>query len=401
MSIPYLWDCLFFGAYPYNSDIINLYTWKFFTKNIVNQTFPQLLSAPRFGPLYTRSITWDLRSGGFIEWTIQSSSIVIQNNNPWVTPASFMIQWSFSWSDASMFSFSGNGVGITTANISSSTSNTIWIQSRLLQKEGAVVNNLSNLQFSTHFAYTIDGKDIRYNSDIIGKSSYHSASSWDIGSQYGVHIIGSIASSVARELTTWQFASSASIFGWLSRADIRNSMYKSIALATRNITLNTVWQSIASLSSLPWGSGQQGGVINVGSDTSIMKLQGNGWFFTLSAGWISGKRTLVIEGADLYIDRDMYYINPSSITRSDSQKEHCLTVRKSLHQSNNHQYHWLLCDRWFCDDEYWWQQSYRYRWYPDTQKSAPYLWIDREWEYYRMIQGYPCKVPIPSQYHSL
>lgn len=41
---------------------------------------------------------------------------------------------------------------------------------KLIQAQGTQVNNLSNLQFSTHFAYTLDSKNVIYNSDIVGKT---------------------------------------------------------------------------------------------------------------------------------------------------------------------------------------------------------------------------------------
>jgi hypothetical protein len=45
---------------------------------------------------------------------------------------------------------------------------------KLNQVQGTQVTNLSNLQLSTHFAYTLDSKNVIYNSDIIGKPNYWS-----------------------------------------------------------------------------------------------------------------------------------------------------------------------------------------------------------------------------------
>ena len=42
--------------------------------------------------------------------------------------------------------------------------------SQLSQKPDITINTLSNLEFSTHFSYTLDGKTVLYNSDIIGKT---------------------------------------------------------------------------------------------------------------------------------------------------------------------------------------------------------------------------------------
>lgn len=50
------------------------------------------------------------------------------------------------------------------------------LYTKLLQKSSATVADLSNLFLTTHFSYTLDSHAIVYNSDIIGKSSYHDAS---------------------------------------------------------------------------------------------------------------------------------------------------------------------------------------------------------------------------------
>jgi len=47
--------------------------------------------------------------------------------------------------------------------------------SQLVQKPNIVVTNLSNLWLASHLSYTLDGKAINTNSDIIGKSSYFGA----------------------------------------------------------------------------------------------------------------------------------------------------------------------------------------------------------------------------------
>lgn len=66
-----------------------------------NKTFSQTLSNPSFTPLYTTIIGGDLRVGGFIEGTEQTSNIVVNDNNiaP-VSPSSVQLQLEFSGSDA-------------------------------------------------------------------------------------------------------------------------------------------------------------------------------------------------------------------------------------------------------------------------------------------------------------
>lgn len=82
-----------------------------------------------------------------------------------------------------------------------------------LKQNPNLIGNLSNLYLSTHFSYTLDGHNILYNSDIIGKTQYHTGSTGNIGTQYGVKILGAVSSNVVQAITIGQFASTTSIFG--------------------------------------------------------------------------------------------------------------------------------------------------------------------------------------------
>ncbi len=62
------------------------------------------------------------------------------------------------------------------------------LYSKLIQKSNPV-NNVSNLQFSTHFSYILDGKGVLYNSDMIGKSGGYWGTTDTLGNQVGIKII--------------------------------------------------------------------------------------------------------------------------------------------------------------------------------------------------------------------
>lgn len=68
-----------------------------------------------------------------------------------------------------------------------------------------------------------------------------------LGNQVGIKIIGPIASNAIRAIVDGQFADGTSIFGGISRADVRNKMRQSIALATRNMQLVIVGSTVDSL----------------------------------------------------------------------------------------------------------------------------------------------------------
>lgn len=188
-----------------------------------------------------------------------------------------------------------------------------------LKQNPGLVGNLSNLYLSTHFSYTLGGHNVIYNSDIIGKTQYHTGSTGNIGTQYGVKILGAVSSNVAQALTVGQFATTTSLFSGVNRATIRNNINKSITISTRNLVMNNTINSpiLTSISTPPSaGAGGSGGIITQSANSSIMKLSQAGGNITLGNGAdfvISGKRTLIIVGANLYIKSNMYYQNKDAI----------------------------------------------------------------------------------------
>ncbi len=281
-----------------------------------NKTFSQTLLAPKFKPLYSTAIIGDLKNGGFIEGTEQISNIVVTNNNMWVSPISTELQLEFSGADMWSFDFYGSNVSnnaipiaIRSTMVPNPGSGSTSLYTKLIQKSNPVSTG-SNLQFSTHFAYTLNSKNVIYNSDIIGKTGgYWSNTLVVLWNQVWIKIIGPIASNVIGSIITGQFADGTSIFGGLSRAEVHNNMRKSMSLATRNMTLATVWDIISNAANLPSsGSPATGAKIDKGGNVSIMKIEKAGWFVRLQLGTgISGKRTIVVKGANLYITSNMYY----------------------------------------------------------------------------------------------
>lgn len=298
-----------------------------FTQNIV----------PIFKPLYTTVINKDLKLGWFIEGTEQQSEIVIINNNTSISPTSPELQLEFNGTNSTSFTFFGwstsahtnsNQIAMRNAMVmnpsftTTSPTNTN-LYTKLLQNTNTTVSTLSNLQFSTHFGYTLDSKNIVYNSDIIGRAGYHDTSAPSpMGNQVWIKVIGPISSNVITALTMNQFDSETSIFSGLSRATVKNNMRKSIALATRNMISTTVSSVITDASHLDSGAWANGSKIDKWTNGSLMKFEKNGWFVTLNLSTgISGKRTIVIKWADLYVTNDMYYTSPDAILGVVVQKD--------------------------------------------------------------------------------
>jgi hypothetical protein len=273
----------------------------------------------RYSPLFTTNIEWDLNDGGFIEWTEQQSSIDIIKNS-WVATAWNLLRVTFGWPLASKFSFYANNFSPVSSVIggwlTSFTTNPSFpvtdhlLVSQLVQNAGELVSNLSDLFFSTHLSYSIDGKPIVLNSDIIGKAwGYFGAapttSAWN---QVGIKIIGSVSSRNINAIVTDQFADGVWLFSSANRWVIRDEIRKNIAIATRNKSLSTgISHIIGNLTALPWAGWSNGLFIEQLPGKSILLIEKAWGNVELTAQNISWNRTLVVRWANLYIKRNMYY----------------------------------------------------------------------------------------------
>ncbi|NRH20983.1 hypothetical protein HOO68_02985 [Candidatus Gracilibacteria bacterium] len=318
-----------------------------FTMNLVvtddlgiNETFSQSFDAPvgsnqpvehYFAPLYLADINGNLRNGGFIEGTEQQSRIDVNDNSLGaVDPASIQLQLEFSGANVGDFNLFGGSTSSSTTPITPTRSvmtvnpgsGGTDLYTKLEQIANKIVSTGSSLQLSTHYSYLLDGKNVLYNGDVIGKPYYFSTIVTNIGNQVGAKVIGPIASNTIASIVDGQFADSTSIFSGLTRSVVRNNIAQSVAMATRNMQLVSAGSSITNFTSLPAGAGSQGGVVEKGADTSIIQLKKTGGNFTLSpASGISGKRTLVVKGANVYIDTNMFYANSNSILGVVIQKD--------------------------------------------------------------------------------
>ncbi len=300
---------------------------------ISSRVFSWALANPSFKPLYETRIVGDLKEGGFIEGTMQSGSINIFNNNPWKTASGLQLQLAFSGTDSNKFqlygwNFSGTLAPIATRGVMTTNSGIVSTRlfTKLIQNQNTILNEKSSLQLSTHFGYELDGKQIIYNSDVIGKiGGVFNTTPYSLWIQAGVKIIGMIWGSNILSLLNDQFTTGTALMWWVSRSTIRNNIRKSVAIATRNIVVNTTYSdTIASTEWFVIGSGINGAIVTFGADKSIMIIHKNGWKVTMNlAWWIAGVRTIVIKGADLYINNNMYYnpAKPNSILWVVVQKD--------------------------------------------------------------------------------
>lgn len=279
----------------------------------------------QFKPLFSTIIKWDVKNWGFIEWVTQNSSLDILKNgsrSSWWSTNPLYIE--FSWTTAQKYDIyigSPNPSVTPVTNLTPLNANPgalpVWdypFMSRMEQKLWQIVDARSNLIFSTHFRYIIDGYLVTTNSDIIGKDYYH-AIAVNSGSAYQVwvKVIGTVGSNISNEIYTNQYQTWVNIFGGINRSTYKNSIRKSIWLALRNVPKQQAWVALNSLTSLPWGSGIRGSYIEKDSTTSILLLEGNGETVEFNLSEIRWVRTIVLRWVNLYLRQDMYYPDKKSI----------------------------------------------------------------------------------------
>ncbi len=278
---------------------------------VVNWIFPII---SKFSPLFSTTILWNLRDGGFIEWAEQTSAINISRQSGVLTVGD-TVDITFSWANVWSFRFYADTSSPPSTQIiwswslySSSFPNSTFLISQLVQRPNTV-SNLSDLYMSTHLKYRLNGKSIVTNSDLIGKSSFHDTGvAPSVWTQVGIKILGAVAGNNINAIVTDQFSTGVSIFTNINRSQIREEIKKSVALATRNSTLDSIQSNLIDLSNLPWvGLAASGAIISQSADKSIILIEKVGGNIDLTASMISWVRTLVVRGANLYIQSDMYY----------------------------------------------------------------------------------------------
>ena len=278
-----------------------------------------------YEPLFTTNIVWDLDSGGFIEWVVQQNSISV-TRHPLGTP--FPVFWSkvfldFSWAPASVanFDFYADAIALPVTHYPHDTflpfnafpafppDAVTSFNTRLTQDKSTVVWTTSDLILSTHTSYTIDAKSIVTNSYIIWRAwwYYGVAVGW-LWTQVWVKILGSLSSKNISPIVTDQFTTGVSTLNNVNRWMLRQAIRKNVALALRNATGTLITWTINNVNVLPWaGVAATGLIISPTVNKSIMYIEKNDGNIELTDSSISGIRTVVIKGANLYIKNDMYY----------------------------------------------------------------------------------------------
>lgn len=275
------------------------------------------LDDPKFEPLFTNKITWDLRDGWFIEGAIQNSKAATITNSWSSVSINPNVLLNYSGSQSNQFDLYSPQTRLLDPGINKPFWEGYPDLLTFLKQDASAVGDTSNIQLSTHFKYTLDWKNIIYNGDIIGKAHYHDPNKQDLGNQVGIKILGNSNNKNLHLILNDQINDIGNSIWESVVQNTRNSINQSVLLATRNIPMREAGKELTSLTDTSSGSDIKAWVVQQWDNASIMLLEwsGNIKFSTLSDNVfkISGKRTLVLRGMNLYIDKDMAYTGENPI----------------------------------------------------------------------------------------
>ncbi len=250
---------------------------------------------PAYKPLFTSQITGDLRNGGFIEGAEQTSKVeVIKNSNSLkdIGLLSGKLSYEYNGEKADKFSlflpYEDNFISNIFNKNTYEQKKYGSISTLLKQKDNETVDGTSKIYLSTHFVYSLDGKNITYNGDIIGKPSYHNNNNVSgSATQAGVKIIGTVADSKLNTILANQSGDLGNQVSESLDSSVRDEINKSIAIATRNIAMNPAGTTITNAASFPSGTGVNAGIVQHDNNSSILVIDAQGQTIKLTAQAIS------------------------------------------------------------------------------------------------------------------
>ncbi|MDD4151144.1 MAG: hypothetical protein PHR68_00860, partial [Candidatus Gracilibacteria bacterium] len=295
--------------------------------NVLSQGVDNSNFAFSFNPLYYTTFAGSQKSG-FIEGVSQNGTLLISKNTSSANPAiSTYLKFGGNTRNYDML-YSKTGNAITTiSELPTLLTNYGNISGGLITKliqTSSTANTKSDVYLSSHIGYSINGKDILYNSDIIGKNNYFDSTyltkEQANQSQLKVYgLVGTTSSSKVNSFTSNQGGNLVEISGGFDKSIFKENLLSQVIKLVNSVSGNTDDTGNPNLiTALGTIIGKQAGKI-VGDNKNIILYKTNklvslynGDYDSTPIG-ISDKKTIVIYGGDLYINRDMYYTNNSSI----------------------------------------------------------------------------------------
>lgn len=310
-----------------NSAVVDI-NWTIWSRTDVN--IDNFNTTAQFNPLYTTNIAWDLTEW-FIEWIIQDSNISIWTywSTTWVSWW-WLIKKTFWWDDAAKFKFyadtnSPPWVLSKTDNVLSDFNNINLtpLYTKLLQNTWSSISSTNKTYFSTHLSYTIDWKNVLYNSDIIWKDSYFWTENLTTFQKWiKTTWIVWLNTSKYMDIVSGQWLQDYSLIWnnqssqWILQINQKNINKYDIIEAAHNFIKNTdnKWtHATYSISALDWTSWKDillwsSGSVIYYKTNNLVKIEKT----STNKIWVNWKRTVIIKWANLYINSNLYYANNRS-----------------------------------------------------------------------------------------
>jgi hypothetical protein len=332
------WDyTLNFKVYTPTSSVYNKATGWFFIntiKSVVSDivwdvTLASLLNF-RFNPLYQVDISWDIKTNGLSSGT-QSGSIVVTQNREissatnkklslefgsWVTNVispKLNIQQLVNSPFSQLWEWNGNK-SLFEANFTDTTYPLVTY----LTLSGWLLTDIENSYLSTHIEYTLDSKNIVYNSDIIGKDHYWWTFLGGDLIQKWVKVLWKTHSQNQEDILLGQDDDDIHILWNIEKSDLKQEIRKKVFEILRKVSPNNGTGRV-------WDLDGDGIEAWVWDNLDGVKLQDNTvlYFWELSGSNISldvwpthrmkWKKTLVVVWGNLYIESDVINDTQSDI----------------------------------------------------------------------------------------
>nr|MDD3720113.1 hypothetical protein [Candidatus Gracilibacteria bacterium] len=286
------------------------------TLTINNSTFNST-----FLPIYYTSIAGDIVTEGLAEGVVQSGSIKVFMNGV-ITTLNKIMHIEFGSGDTNLpnpnlnleygtvATSVNNNVGEGNGNYINFVNNfgiaTYPIYTKLLLQTGASLSDIQNSYISTHISYNItapNGVGVVtpiYNSDVYGKDSYWGVTGTGNTYESVVKIIGKTYSDKYSDVITGQSITDVSLVdGTITKSSLRGEIKKNVYDIIKFIDPNN--NGTKKINNLTDFALNTDGVKLM--QNSILYFGGlNGGIVTLNGGTVTGNKTIVIEGGNLYIN---------------------------------------------------------------------------------------------------
>ena len=287
-----------------------------------------------YSPLFTTAISWDIETFWFIEWANQDSDIQVQKANSSVDPnvKSLILEFGVWNRESSPL------LGLEVFNpdmqipewfstptpqtyeafsLPNANDSTIFdIDSLLTMERGTTLDEIQNSYLSTHIRYTLDWKDIIYNGDVMWKENYFWGQTGGNTIQSWLKVLGQTHSTNQKDIIIDQDGKDLRVLGDIYKASLKKDIVKNAFTIIRNAESNWTFggtdSQITDLRSFaPWVNDGKSlfndSIIYFWDDGTNTRVDINPSGNTNAR--ISGKKTILVYGRDIYIEENIYYNN--------------------------------------------------------------------------------------------